>query len=291
MQKDTPAQHPHSTLMGDLPADRMKLLSPPFTVTGVDLFGPFYLKYGRNKSSKAWGAIFTCATTRAVHLEVVESSSGEAFLQALRRFASHHGWPTTIVSDNGSSFVGAEAELKKLVTEGRKRIEEFAVLHQIYWKFTTPLSPHQGGMYESLIKQTKLALRVAVGQQILSWNEMTTVFAEVKSLINSRPLSHASDDPNDPRPLTPNHFLLGRASPDGPYEDTKNLRKRFQFVQAIANCFWKHFIKEYIPILISTGRSKWQKEGRQVRKGDIVLLVEYNVPRAFASSQYTQLVK
>ncbi|KAK3731847.1 hypothetical protein QZH41_020215 [Actinostola sp. cb2023] len=235
-------QPPHSTLMADLPQERLKTFSPPFSVTGVDLFGPFSLKFGRNKSSKAWGAIFTCATTRAVHLEIVESSSSESFIQALRRFASHHGWPSTVISDNGKSFVGAEAELRKLVVEGRKQINDFAVLHKIRWIFTTPLSPHQGGIYESLIKQTKKALRVTVGNQVLSWNEMSTVFAEVKSLVNSRPLGHASNDPNDPQPLTPNHFILGRASadiPQGPFQESRNLRKRFQFVQTLTHHFWK----------------------------------------------------
>ena len=275
-------QPPHSTLMGNLPQDRVKVHAPPFTVTGVDLFGPFLLKYGRNKSIKAWGAIFTCATSRAVHLEIVENASAEAFLQALRRFASHHGWPETVISDNGGSFVGAEVELRKLFLEGKKRLTDFAVLHKIHWKFITPLSPHQGGMYESLIKVTKRALRMSTGEQILSWNEMATIFAEVKSIVNSRPLTYLSDDPNDLRPLTPNHLLLGRASadvPHGPYEDTNNTHKRFQYVQTLVNNFWKRFITEYIPKLIATGRSKWQKKESQIKKDDIVLIVENNVPR------------
>ncbi|CAB4019501.1 PREDICTED: uncharacterized protein LOC106817603 [Paramuricea clavata] len=100
--------------MADLPQERVKPFSPPFTVTGVDLFGPFNLKVSRNKSVKAWGAIFTCATVRAIHLEIVESTSAEAFFHALRRFASHHGWPSTIISDNGTSFVGAERLLREL---------------------------------------------------------------------------------------------------------------------------------------------------------------------------------
>ena len=156
----------------------------------VHWFRPFLLKHGRNKSSKAWGAIFTCATSRAVHLEIVENASAEAFLQALRRFASHHGWPDTVISDNGGSFVWAEIELRKLFLEGKKRLRDFAVLHKIHWKFITTLRPHQGGMYESLIKVTKRALRMSTGEQILSWNEMATVLAEVKSILNSRPLTY-----------------------------------------------------------------------------------------------------
>ena len=48
-------QPPHTTLMADLPPERLKPFSPPFSVTGVDLFGPFNLKTGRNRTKKAWG--------------------------------------------------------------------------------------------------------------------------------------------------------------------------------------------------------------------------------------------
>lgn len=96
--------------MGDLPPERLMAFSSPFTATGVDFFEPFNLKFGRNKTRKAWGALFTCATTRAIHLEIVDSLSTMAFLQALRRFVANHGWPITIISDNGTSFVGARVE-------------------------------------------------------------------------------------------------------------------------------------------------------------------------------------
>ena len=164
--------------------------------------------------------------------------------------------------------------------EGRKRINDFAVLQRVRWIFTTPYSPHQGGIYESLIKQTKRALRVAVGNQVPSWNEMSTVFAEVKSLINSRPLGYPSNDPNNLQPLTPTNLLLGRASscvPQGPFEEVQNPRKRFEFVQSLAHHFWRRFIREYVPTLMR--RSKRRTKGRQIKVGDVVLLVDFNVPR------------
>ena len=50
-------------------------------------------------------------------------------------------------------------------------------------------------------------------------------------------------------------------------------------MQTIANHFWRRFIQEYVPKLIAVGRSKLQKKKRQVERGDIVLIVENNVPR------------
>jgi len=186
-------------------------------VIGIDLFGPFKLKTGRNRTKRAWGALFTCATVRAIHLEIVEDLSTQSFMHALRRHAAHHGWPHTMISDNGKSIVGTEKELKKLAQEGRNQIEEFSVLHRIRWIFTAPLSPHQGGIYDSLFKQTKRALKAIVVSQSLSWKEMSTIFAEVEYLINSRPLGY---------PLSPNHIILGRATttaPQGPYQETRNV--------------------------------------------------------------------
>ncbi|XP_028398996.1 uncharacterized protein LOC114522501 [Dendronephthya gigantea] len=273
-------QYPYTTLMADLPPERLKLFSPPFSVTGVDLFGPFYLKYGRNKKIKAWGAVFTCTTVRAIHLEIVQDLSTDAFLHALRRFAAHHGWPATVISDNGTSFVGAEKELRELFKEGRRQMEDFSVSHKFKWLFNTPLSPHQGGVFESMVKQTKSALKVIVGQQTLSWNEMSTVFAEVQCLVNSRPLGYPSDDANDLQPLTPNHFILGRATvdiPQGPFTEVKNNRKRFEYTQSLVQQFWTRFQREYLQTLMR--RTKWKRKERQFKCGDIVLVVDDNLAR------------
>ena len=62
-------------------------------------------------------------------MEIVENRSAEAFLPDLRRFVSHHGWLDTFISDSGKCFVGAEKELKRLLSEGRRDINDFAVPH------------------------------------------------------------------------------------------------------------------------------------------------------------------
>ena len=273
-------QYPYTTLMADLPPERLKVFSPPFTVTGVDLFGPFFLKYGRNKKKKSWGALFTCATVRSIHLEIVEDLTSEAFFHALRRFAAHHGWPSMIISDNGTSFLGCESELRKLLQESKKEIEEFATVHKVRWKFNTPLSPHQGGFFESMIKQAKKVLKVMVGGQVLTWNEMATVFVEVQCIVNSRPLGYPSNDAHDLQPLTPNHFILGRATtdiPQGSFRETRNCRKRFEFVQALAQQFWNRFQREYLQSLMR--RARWRSKERQFKVGDIVLMMDSNLAR------------
>ena len=172
-------------------------------------------------------------------------------------------------------------EYRERAVEAGWQKQDFAVLHKIRWIFTTPLSPHQGGMYESLIKQTKRALKATVGPQTLSWNEMSGVFAEVKCLIKQQPPGVPQMTlANDHQPLLPNHIILGRATgvvPQGPYKETRNLWTCYEFVQMLLNHFWKWFVREHLQTLMR--RAKWHLRTRQLKVRDVVLLVDYNSPR------------
>ncbi|GFY59391.1 integrase catalytic domain-containing protein [Trichonephila inaurata madagascariensis] len=89
-----------------LPSDRVND-AVVFEVVGVDLAGPLYLKGGH----KSWIVLFTCATYRAIHLELTSSLTSEAFLLSLRRFIARRGRPRVIYSDNGTNFSEAQGEL------------------------------------------------------------------------------------------------------------------------------------------------------------------------------------
>lgn len=85
--KPSPAQQ----LMGELPAPRVTV-SRPFSQTGIDYFGPFYVRPApRRPVVKAYAAVFICLCTKAVHLELVSDLSTDRFLQALHRFTSRRG--------------------------------------------------------------------------------------------------------------------------------------------------------------------------------------------------------
>ena len=70
---------PLKQLMGNLPQKRLEIFSPPFYQTSVDFFGPIEVGYGRKRTIKRYGALFTCLTTRAVHLELATSLSTDDF--------------------------------------------------------------------------------------------------------------------------------------------------------------------------------------------------------------------
>ena len=88
----------------DLPEFRVSE-DPPFTYTGVDFAGPLYIKEEKSENDeneKAYVCLFTCASTRAVHLELVRTLTLESFLNAFRRFSSRRGLPARLISDNAA---------------------------------------------------------------------------------------------------------------------------------------------------------------------------------------------
>ena len=101
--------------MADLPEERITP-APPFTYCGVDYFGPFLIKQGR-KEVKRYGVLFTCLTSRAVHIETADSLETDSFMNALRRFVNRRGPLREIRSDQGTNIVGAKNEPKKALEE------------------------------------------------------------------------------------------------------------------------------------------------------------------------------
>ena len=130
--------------MSDLPQDRLDP-SPPFTYTGVDLFGPFLVKDGR-KDVKRYGVLFTCLVSRAIHVETANSLTTDSFLHALRRFVARRGNVKLMRSDNGTNFVGARKELWRAFQEmDHTNIHNQLLKSNMEWKFNPPAASHMGG--------------------------------------------------------------------------------------------------------------------------------------------------
>ena len=118
-----------SPIMSNLPKARLAINQPPFTNTGIDYFVPLTVKQGRcsrstDETSKRYGAIFTCLSIRAVHIELAGNLSTDNFILALRRSISRRGHPKNIFSNNETNFTGAQREhAKSLKSLDQNRIE------------------------------------------------------------------------------------------------------------------------------------------------------------------------
>ena len=236
---------------------------PPFSNTRVDYFGPMLVHHGR-KTEKRYRVLFTCLTTRAVHLEIAHSLDTNTCLMAIRRMMARRGQSANIWSDNGTNFVGTEKELREAVKRlDGKQIGDQLSADGVQWHFNPPSSPHFGGVWERLVQSAKRVLKAVAGKQCVN-ETLLTFMAEVESLMNDRPLTHVSTDYHDEEALMPNHFLLGRRNRNFPPDviNDKDLcsRKRCQHAQVMAQHFWKRWHREYLPAL--TEHRKWTNDAK-----------------------------
>lgn len=115
-------------------------------------------------------------------------------------------------SDNGTNFVSTEKELKEaLKSWNMQQIEQSLLQEGVKWTFNPPYGAHYGGIWERLIRMVKTVFWSVTNEQYL--DEEGTVMCEVESILNSRPLTSVSDNPNDLEPLTPNHLLQLKVQP------------------------------------------------------------------------------
>lgn len=266
--------------MADLPRERIEN-TPPFTYSGMDCFGPFYVKEGR-KELKKYGLIFTCMCSRAIHIEVLDDLTTDAFLNALRCFIAIRGSVRQLQSDQGTNFVGARNEFQELM---RGLTEERMKELGCSFVMNPPASSHMGGVWERQIRTIRSVLMSILDQSArrLDSSSLRTYLYEVMAIVNSRPLSTVHlNNPSGPEPLTPNHILTMKSSvimpPPGEFvKEDLYLQKRWKRVQFLSNEFWTRWRKEYL--LNLQQRRKWTKDRRNAKVNDIVLLQDENLPR------------
>ncbi|XP_050309972.1 uncharacterized protein LOC126745954 [Anthonomus grandis grandis] len=247
-----------------LPSDRVRDAAP-FEVSGVDMTGPLYIKTGE----KVWICIFTCAIYRAVHLELCMSLSVASFMQALRRFIARRGRPKTIYSDNGTNFVGTDNMFSRV---NFREIVEKSGVERIKWRFNPPTGSWWGGFWERLIGILKPLLRKVLGRASLSYEDLSTLICDCEAIINSRPITFVSNDPEDLTPLTPMMFLRDLTEgvvPDFDEADRKTLCRKIIYKAKLREDLQKRFRSEYLGQLQFLQK---RRGGRQIAVGEVVLI-------------------
>lgn len=279
---------PASEPVAPLPADRVKR-SEPFAITGVDFAGPLFSREV-NGSKKTYVALFTCAVTRAVHLELVSDLSAAAFLLAFKRFVARRGISAVVYSDNALTFKRAEKDLKEMFRAMKSpEVQSYFANHGIRWKYIVERAAWWGGFWERLVRSVKVCLRKVLSRSSLTFEELSTVLAEIEAVLNSRPLTILYPEAGEPEPLSPAHFLVGRKltclpphrlsaeTPTGAASRTRLVR-RWRYRSAIVEGFWRRWRREYLLELRSAHLVR-PTPSSGLNVGDMCLLNEDSLPR------------
>ena len=213
-----------------------------FNRVGVDFAGPVYVRdvySNKGKLNKAYIALYTCASSRALHLELVPDLSSIAFVNCLKRFIGRRGIPKLVVSDNAKTF--------KCST-----LKAFLSRYNISWKFNVPRAPWWGGFFERLVRSVKRCLKKVMRISKVNYEEFETLLVEVEGILNSRPLTYVSEE--FLHPLTTSSLCVGRRLLDqvaeAKYRDggnsAKGLSKRQKHLNLVIDHFWKRWRREYL---------------------------------------------
>lgn len=236
---------------------------------------------------KAWGVVFCCMASRAIHIELASSLSTESFLMAYQRFAAIRGHPLKIWSDPGTNFIGAKSVLKDLnaflQSQDLTGLEGLAARNGTSWVWNVlPAdSPHRNGAAEAAVRIAKRALQSLGKSTTLTFSEFLTALQLAANLANERPIdARVQSREGRIQYVTPNALLLGRASQDGDvrtFDFANYPYKRLQDIQTQVNDFWRAWSQLAGPNLFI--RPKWHTHERNVAVGDVVWLCDQNALR------------
>ncbi|XP_062713002.1 uncharacterized protein LOC134290052 [Aedes albopictus] len=211
--------------------------------------------------------------------------STQAFLAAFRRFVAVRGKPQVVMCDNATNFVGANRELEELRLQFLDQQFQHTVVRTaedegIQFEFIPARSPNFGGLWEAAVKSFKGHFRKIVGNQQLSYDELHTIVQQVAAILNSRPLTPLSNDPNDYAALTPGHFLVGRPLTAVPEPDLQEIPENrlavWQRSQEFVQRLWRKWKTHYLSDLHN--RTKWTRKRDNIKIGTMVLVKEDNLP-------------
>ena len=266
-----------------LPSFRTEF-TEPFKVTGVDFAGPLLYKSGNKETSKAYVALFTCASTRAVHLRLCKDLTTEEFKRGLKEFVARRGSPTTIVSDNAKTFQATKKWLATLRNDDD--FFNYLARKEIDWRFNMSRAPWFGGFFERLIGMMKSALSKSIGRALLKFEELEEVLLDVETFLNNRPLRYLGEEFDQPV-ITPNLLLRGQPAQfleentDDIGDGREGMTRRLRYLKSCRQNVRKRWLNEYLCALQERFNSGSAVTERAVlRKGLLVLLKDSTKHRA-----------
>ena len=168
-----------ATATADMPQCRLEA-SRPFETTGVDFAGPIAFKIAKKEQGKCYILLFTCATSKAVHLELTKTQTAEEFQRKLNLFITRRTRPRVMISDNAPVFKSTATWVKNI--RKSERLQDYLPRQEINWRFNLSRSPWWGAMYERLIKAVKKTLHKILGRTHLTFEQLEAVVIDVKRI-------------------------------------------------------------------------------------------------------------
>jgi hypothetical protein len=198
----------------------------------------------------------------------------ESFMLSLERMIAQHRIPESILCDNGTNFVGAHTDIKRLWKDTLLSVQK-ECRQEIKWNFSPPDAPWFNSPAERIVGLSKNALVKVLNPSVNLTDELLlTSFKIVQGILNDRPIAFTETDHRDPESLTPNHFLSGgRIFSDlAPDQKDESLLDRYRRILYLKGKFWQRYVLEVTPHLREY--SKWMTKRDEIVPGDVVCILD-----------------
>ncbi|XP_028400806.1 uncharacterized protein LOC114523939 [Dendronephthya gigantea] len=267
--------------------------APPFVHTGLDFLGPLYVLERKDSNAeesmkKTYVCLYTCASTRAVHLELTPDLTVPAFLRSFRRFTSRFGVPITLISDNAKTFKSASREVKNIVRSSE--VQCHLSNRGVDWKFIVERAPWWGGFWERMVKVVKRVLKKVIGSSKLTYDELYTILTEVETIVNDRPITYIYDDEESiSYALSPSQLIYGRrlaSTPNSAHFESvstcKSLTRRAKHHRRILEQFISRWRREYLLSLRENSQNLANSRNiAKIEVGDVVVMMNEKTKQQF----------
>lgn len=275
---------PAIPMMGDLPSYRLAHHVPPFSYCIADIAGPIKVVNARNCSAKRYIFVYSCLTTRALHLELIERLDSNSTLLALQNTINLRGAPLRIVADNGRNFIGAANIITRQCEEWNKKLLGSGIISTpIEFDFGPARAPHRQGSVERMVGLVKTAIKNInnmMQNKVGHYNDFTlkAILLEVVGIMNNRPLSVKNTLDAYNEFITPNSFLLGRQNfQEVPktVRSAKSIEKYWEDIRELTAILWEKWLKSYLPEILM--REKWINKVEPLKIGDIIVTADPSI--------------
>ena len=250
--------------------------------TGLDFVGPLFIRsHGTDSSSnnKVYILLFTCASTRGVHLELTPTLNVPSFLCTFQRFVGRRGLPSRLLSDNAKTFRAASIEIMKL--SRAPEVTTYRTNNRITWSFIVEKAQWWDGFWERLLRSVKRPLKKVLGRSSLTYDELNTIIIEIESLINARPITYDQEsiDESILYALSPSQLLYGRRLTSMPNDELyeiqstiRSLTRRARHQRNVMQQFTNRWRREYLLNLCEQSLCNSKGRNDSISVGDIVIV-------------------
>ena len=130
-------------------------------------------------------------------------------------------------------------------------ISTFGKENNITWLTIRPRTPNFGGLWEAAVKSLKRHMYRSMGRTKMFFEDFRALLTKIEAILNSRPITSVSNNPNDALALTPGHFLIGRPitalpEPKTTGKETISLTRQKKRMEHLISDFWKKWSTEYL---------------------------------------------